>query len=161
MIKNKKGNATTMLLPIIFMILIAMIVAFVFVYIQISIYLYDVKLNTFYIVQSSISKEDYDNLVFRDYTLNEAKLKDSINDLFERNYLNIKNKKKGIVDIECLELGVIKSQSEIIEHTKNKYNIPVLCIKYRIKFNPLLSILGDEIKVDMHDDIKLSLLEFN
>ena len=161
MIRYKRGNATTMLLPIIFMILIAIIVAFVFVYIQISIYLYDVKLNVFYIVQSSIAKEDYENLVFRDYTLNEDKIKDNINNLFERNYLSVSEKKKGIVDIKCLELKIIKNKSDIIEHTKNKYNVPVICAKYKVVFNPLISILGNEIEVNMHDDIKLSLLEFN
>lgn len=161
MIRYKRGNATTMILPIIFMMLIVIIVAFVFIYIQISIYLYDVKLNTFYIVQSSIAKEDYENLVFRDYTLNEDRIKDNINSLFERNYLRVSEKKKGIVDIECIQLKIIKNKSEVIEHTKNKYYVPVICIKYRLVFNPLLSVLGNDIEVDMHDDIKLSLLKFD
>lgn len=158
--KLKKGNITTILLPIMFMILIAIIIATVFVYIQISIYLYDVKLNTFYIVQSSISKEDYENMAYREYKLNEPVLKKQINMLFEKNYLVNKNKKKGIVNIECSEVKVIDKSVDVLRHTKGKYKVPIICVKYKVTFNPLISLLGKEIEVKMHADIKLSLLEF-
>lgn len=161
MIRNKNGNATTFLIPIMFMILIAIIIALVFVYIQISICLYDVKLNTFYIVQSSISESDYENMVYRDYTLNKKALKKNINNLFEKNYLNIKEKTKGIISIECYEVDVISNKSEILKHTQNRYKVPVICMRLKIIFNPLISVLGNNIEIKMHDDIKLSLLEFN
>lgn len=144
-----------------FMIIISVIVALVFVYIQISIYLYDVKLNMFYIVQSSISKEDYQNIVFRDYTLNEDVLKENINRLFQKNYLEPKRSNKGIVNVECYEVKVINTKSEVIKHTKNKYDVPVICIRLKVIFNPLISVLGNEIEIKIHDDIKLSLLEFS
>ena len=86
MIKAKRGNITSILLPIMFMIFISIIVSIIFVYFQISISLYDVKLNTFYIVQSSISKEDYDDIVYGDYTLSIKILKDNINTLYEKIY---------------------------------------------------------------------------
>ena len=139
---------------------ISIIIATIFVYFQISIFLYDAKLNTFYIVQSSLTKEDHNNTVYRDYTLNTKTLKDNINNLYEKNYLANKNKTKGIVHIECHDLNVISKKSLILNHTNNKYNVPVICVKYKIKFNPLISLLGDEIEIKMHDDIKLSLLEF-
>ena len=70
-------------------------------------------------------------------------------------------KSKGIVDIECYEVEVISENIQVINHTKNNYNVPVICVKYKIKFNPLISLLGRELEIKMHDDIKLSLLEFN
>jgi len=160
LIKSKKGNITTILLPIMFMIFTSIIIATIFVYIQISIYLYDVKLNTFYIVQSSISKKNYENIAYREFILDKKTLKNNINTLFELNYLNNKKKSKGIVDIECYEVNSITNRFQVQIHTKNKYNVPVICIKYKIKFRPLISILGNEIEIKMHDDIKLSLLEF-
>ena len=160
MIKAKRGNITSILLPIMFMIFISIIISIIFVYFQISISLYDVKLNTFYIVQSSISKEDYDDLVYGDYTLNIKILKDNINTLYEKNYLTNKSKTKGIIDIECYEVSVISKNLLVLNHTNNKYNVPVICVKYKIKFNPLITLLGREIEIKMHNDIKLSLLEF-
>ena len=158
--KYRKGNITTMLLPIIFMILIAIIIAFIFVYVQVCIYLYDIKLKTFYIVKSSISKADYQNIVYRDYSLNENELKNNINHLFKENYED-KNKKIGIVNVECTQVTVVKSNIEVAKHTKNRYKVPVICVKYEVVFTPLISILGKELRTNMHDDIKLSLLEFN
>lgn len=161
MIKKKKGNVTTFLLPIVFMLLIEIIVALIFIYIQISICLYEVKLNTFYVIQSSMNKEDYENIVYRNYKLNEKELKRNINNLLEENYLYKKQKRKGIVDIECCEASVINNRLEIVKHTKDKYKVPIICVKLKIIFKPLISVLGNEIEIKMHDDIKLSLLEFN
>ncbi len=158
--KYRKGNITTMLFPIVFMILIAIIIAFIFVYVQICIYLYDIKLNTFYIVKSSISKSDYDNIAYRDYSLDENKLKNNINQLFKENYANL-NKKTGIVNVESTQVTVIKNNIEVSKHTKNIYKVPVICVKYEVTFTPLISILGKEVKINMHDDVKLTLLEFN
>lgn len=160
LIKAKRGNITSILLSIMFMIFISIIIATIFVYFQISIFLYDVKLNTFYIVQSSIGKEDYNNMVYGDYTLNTINLKDNINNLYKKNYLLNENKTKGIVNIECYGVNVISKKQLVLNHTNSKYNVPIICIKYKTKFNPLISILGSEIEIKMHDDIKLSLLEF-
>lgn len=160
MSKLKQGNITTILLPIMFMILIAIIISAIFVYIQISIYLYDVKLNTFYIVQSSISKEDYEKMAYREYKINDIVLKEQINMLFEKNYLVNKNKKKGIVNIECDEVKAYGKKVDVLEHTNSKYKVPIICIKYKVTFNPLISLLGKDIEIKLHDDIKLSLLEF-
>ena len=160
MIKAKRGNITAILLPIMFMIFISIIIAIVFVYFQISISLYDIKLNTFYIVQSSISKADYNNIAYRDYSLNIKTLKNNINNLYKQNYLFNEDKTKGIVDVECYKLEVISKKLLVLNHTKNQYSVPVICVKYKIKFNPLISILGTRIEIKMHDDIKLSLLEF-
>lgn len=143
-----------------FMIFISIIIATIFSYIQISICLYDVKLNTFHIVQSSISKKDYEEMAYRDYTLDKKTLKNNVNTLFKQNYLNNKENTKGIVDIECYEVSSYSNKLQVQIHTKNKYNVPVICIKYKVKFSPLISVLGDEIEIKMHDDIKLSLLEF-
>lgn len=158
--KLKHGNFTTILLPIMFMILIAIIIATIFVYIQISIYIYDVKLNTFYIVQSSISKEDYENMAYREYKLNEIALKEQINILFKKNYLINKDKKKGVVNIECDEVKVYDKNIDVVSHTNGKYKVPIICVKYKVTFNPLISLLGKDVEIKMHDDIKLSLLEF-
>lgn len=160
LIKSKRGNITAILLPIMFMIFISIIIATIFVYFQISISLYDLKLNTFYIVQSSISEKDYNDMAYGDYTLNLKTLKNNINNLYKRNYLQNENKAKGIVDIECYKVEVIYKNLLVLNHTKNKYNVPIICINYKIKFNPLISLLGREIEIKMHDDIKLSLLEF-
>lgn len=160
MIKSKRGNITSVLLPIMFIIFISIIIATIFVYFQISIFLYDVKLNTFYIVQSSISEKDYENMAYRDYTINTKKLKTNINNLYKKNYLTNEEKTKGIIGIECYEVNIISKELLVLSHTKNKYRAPIICIKYKIKFNPLISLLGSEIEINMHDDIKLSLLEF-
>lgn len=161
LIKAKQGNITSILLPIMFMIFISIIIATIFVYFQISIFLYDVKLNTFYIVQSSISDNDYMDLAYGDYTLNIKTLESNINNLYKQNYLESKNKTKGIVDINCYKVEVISKNLLTLFHTKSKYSVPIICVKYKIKFNPLISILGTEIEIKMHDDIKLSLLEFD
>lgn len=160
LIKAKRGNVTTILLPLMFMIFISLIIVTIFVYFQISIYLYDVKLNTFYIVQSSITEKDYQDMAYGDYTLNTKTLKGNINNLYKKNYLSSKEKTNGIVDIECYEVKVISQKLQLLSHTKNKYGVPVICVKYKIKFNPLISLLGKEIEIKMHDDIKLSLLDF-
>lgn len=160
MTKAKKGNITVILLPIMFMILIAIIIAAMFVYFQISISLYDVKLNTFYMVQSSISEEDYANVAYGDYSLNIKTLKNNINNLYKQNYLLSKNKIKGIIDIECYKVEIISKKLPVLSHTKCKYDVPVICVRYKIKFKPLISLLGREIEIKMHDDIKISLLEF-
>jgi len=101
LIKTRRGNVTAILLPIMFMILISIIIATIFVYFQISISLYDVKLNTFYMVQSSITGKDYNDMAYRDYTLNTKTLMNNINNLYKKNYLESKNKTKDIIDIEC------------------------------------------------------------
>lgn len=160
LIKAKRGNVTAILLPIMFMIFISIIIATIFVYFQISISLYDVKLSTFYIVQSSITKEGYSNMAYGDYTIATKTIKSNINNLYSKNYLEGKNKTKGIVDIECYEVSVITTKTLVSNHTNNQYNVPVICVKYKIKFNPLISLLGNEIEIKMHDDIKLSILEF-
>lgn len=160
MIKRKRGNIISILLPIMFIIFIAIIVVTIFLFFQISIFLYDVKLNTFYIVQSSLSKGDYNNIVYGDYTLDEKTLKGNINNLYAKNYLVNKNKTKGIVNIECYEAKIIERISKVRSHTNKRYNVPVICVKYKIDFIPLITLLKDEIEIKMHDDIKLSLLEF-
>lgn len=148
------------LLPIMFMIFMSIVIATIFLYFQIAISVYDVKLNTFNIVQSSISEQDYNDLAYRDYTVNIKTLKNNINNLYKENYLLDKDKTKGIVDIECYQLEVISKKIQVLSHTKSKYEVPVICIKYKVRFNPLISLLGSNIEIKMHDDIKLSLLEF-
>lgn len=160
MIKTKRGNITVILLPIMFMIFISIIIATIFVYFQIAISLYDVKLNTFYIVQSSITDKDYGDMAYGDYTVNIKTLKNNINNLYKKNYLVTESKTKGIVDIECYKIEVISKKLLVLNHTKSRYDVPVICVKYKIKFNPLISLLGKEIEIKIHDDIKISLLEF-
>lgn len=160
LIKKKRGNITAILLPIMFMIFISIIIATIFVYFQISISLHDIKLNTFYILQTSISKEDYDNMAYADYTINTKTLKNNINDLYNKNYLVNEKKTKGVIDINCYQVKVISKRTQVMSHTKGRYKVPVICIKYKVKFNPLISLLGSDIEIKMHDDIKLSLLEF-
>ena len=159
-IYSKKGNVILMILPIGIMLLIIVLVIIILLYIQISVQIFDMKSNLFYLVQSSINMENFEKIAYRDYSLNTNIIKENLNILLEKNYLSYSNKKVGIVKIRCKDIKVISSKEEVIKHTKKIYNAPVICINVEFKFNPIISFLGREINLNMHDDIKLSLLEF-
>lgn len=155
----KKGNVTLMLFPIGIMILIAILVAITFLYVQIIVQIYEVKSNLFYIISSSIGQEDMENLAYRDYSLDVNKVQEKVDNLLKENYLR-KDVSKGIIDIQCQNIKLIKSKGEISEHTKNKYTTPVMCVDIKIVFSPIISLIGDKVNFSIHDDIKFSLLEF-
>ncbi len=157
---KRSGNITLMTLPIGIIILLAILIAIVFMYAQISIQIYEVKSNLFYLAHSSIGQENFESMAYRDYNLNLNYIKDTLDELLKKNYLKYTDNRKGIVDIKCDDVRIIIPKIEVIKHTRNKYNSPILCIKVQILFNPLVSILGREIPIIIHDDIKISLLEF-
>jgi len=155
----KRGNVSLMLFPIGIMILIAILVAIIFLYIQIVVQIYEVKSNLFYIVSSSIAKEDAENLAYRDYTLDIDKMQLNVDKLLKDNYLRDKSG-RGIINIQCENIKVMKKETLVVQHTKNKYNTPIICISVRITFRPIISLLGEKVEFNIHDDVKISLLEF-
>ena len=160
MMSNKRGNVMLIIFPIGVTILIVILIAVIFLYIQIAVQIYDVKSNIFYLVQSSIDKEGFEKMAYRDYMLNSENIKKNLNDLLAQNYLNVDNRRVGIIDIKCNKISIFDAKEKVISHTKNTYNVPIICVNIEIKFTPIISFLGKEIKFNIHDDIKLSLLEF-
>lgn len=155
----KKGNITLMIFPVGIMILVVILLAVVFLYIQIVVQVYEVKSNLFYIVFNSIGQNDIDNLAYRDYSINITKVQQKVDKLLKENYLR-KSVRKGIIDIKCNNIKLIKNKNNVIEHTKNKYRTPIICVYIKITFSPIVSLLGDRVEFLIHDDIKISLLEF-
>lgn len=159
MIKTKNGNVTLMIFPIGIMILIVILVSIAFLYIQITVQIYEIKSNLFYIVSSSFTQADIEKLAYRDYSLSLSDLKTNLNDLLKENYL-AKNGGKGIVDIHCKNIKLLRSDIEVLEHTENKYATPIICVNIKVVFTPIISLLGNKIDLSIHDDIKINLLEF-
>ena len=148
-----------MILPIGIIILVIVLIAVIFLYVQISVQIFDMKSNIFYLAESSIDAADIEKMAYRDYELNMLAIKQNIDMLLEKNYLYNKNT-VGITDIKCTGIKIISSTPEILKHTNKVCDAPVICVTLEVTFNPLISFLGREIKLNIHDDFKLSLLEF-
>ena len=158
---NKNGNIMLVFLPIAGVLIIIILTSLIFLYIQISVQIYGIKSNIFYLVQSSIINEDFQKMAYRDYSLDTSNILENLNTLLQRNYLKVDNKKVGIVSVKCTNVTVLTEKDDVVKHTKGKYKVPIICVNINIKFTPIMSFLGREIKFNIHDDIKLSLLEFN
>lgn len=158
---SRKGNICIIILPILMLIFIVIIATLIITYIQISTQLYDVKLSLDNIVMSSLSNDDLDNISYRDYNINENVLKNNIESLLEKNYLKKESKKTGITKIWCDDVRVLNINNQILKHGKYTYEVPVICVNIKLKFSPIISLLGKDKEVTIHSDIKLSLLEFN
>ena len=155
----KSGNVTLMIFPIGLMVLIIILVAVAFVYIQIIVKIHDIKSNLFYIVSSSIHEDTLEGLACRDYLINEDNIRERINFLLMRNYIN-ENSNNGIITIKCEEVKLVKNEGAVIKRTNGKYKEPIICVNIGVSFKPIISTIGDKVNIKIHDDIKFNLLEF-
>ena len=156
---TKSGNISLMILTTGFILLIIMLIVIIVTYIQVTVQIYDIKSNIFYVAQSSIRGKNMDKMAYNDYTLDKSDIKENINLLLKNNYMKNTNK-KGIVNIYCYDVNVIYSSENSLVHTKGKYDKPILCIRLKVIFRPIISMVKKEAEIMLHDDIKISLLEF-
>lgn len=148
-----------MIFPIGIMVLIIIVVAIVFLYIQIVVQIYEVKSNLFYMVSSSISDKDMENLAYRDYSFNVDEVQINVDKLLKKNYLK-QNNVTGIIDIECKEIKLVKDENQVGVHTNKVYKVPILCVNVNVTFKPIISLIANKVNFEIHDDIKINLLEF-
>lgn len=158
---NKSGNICIIILPTMMLMFTVIIITAIVTYIQISTQLYDIKLSIDNMVMSCLTNEDFENISYRDYKINENLLKENIEYLLEKNYVKEGNKKTGVVQIWCEDVKVLNTNLQNINHGKVHYDTPIICTNIKLKFSPIISLIGKEKIVTLHTDVKLSLLEFS
>lgn len=158
---SKKGSICMLILPVALLVMLVVIITVVVTYFQISTQIYDVKMSIFNIVMAVTTSNDFENISYRDYSINKNIMKKNIEEMLNKNYIKNTNKKSGIVKISCDEVRILNKVSQIVTHKGIVSKTPIVCVNTRIEFCPIISLLGRNKEVMVHSDVKLSLLEFN
>lgn len=158
---SKKGSICMLILPVALLVMLVVIITVVVTYFQISTQIYDVKMSIFNIVMAVTTSNDFENISYRDYSINENIMKKNIEEMLNKNYIKNTNKKSGIVKISCDEVRILNKVSQIVTHKGIVSKTPIVCVNTRIEFCPIISLLGRNKEVMVHSDVKLSLLEFD
>ena len=158
---SKKGSICMLILPVALLVMLVIVITIIVTYFQISTQIYDVKMNVFNIVIAVTTSNDFENISYRDYSINENIMKKNIEEMLNKNYIKDTNKKRGVVKISCDEVKILNKASQIITHKGIVSKTPIVCVNTRIEFCPIISLLGRNKEVMVHSDVKLSLLEFD
>lgn len=143
-ILKKQGN---ILLPIGLVVLIVVFVTVFLVYCQLNIIVQNVRRDLYYISKDAILSFDLQDLAHKKYTVDEAKTKQIIEYLLNKNY----TKTEGSINkIQITSLEIFCEQ--------DKVNIAV---GIQVSFRSVVSLMGkNEHKFKMKENVSVSLLKY-
>lgn len=141
---KKRGN---IFIPIGLLVLIVTISAVALVYCQINIIIENVRKDLFYASNSAILLFNLQDLSYKQYTIEESKVKDIIEDILNKNYIRNDG---SITKIQVSDLQIFNDQEKVIIKTR-----------VNITFNSVINIAGRrEHSFNMDEEIRISLLNY-
>lgn len=160
--KSIRGNISVIFLSlgVWYIILILFITAML--YTQINIVIYNIKSDLFYIVQNSLNRQIQETLAYSDYVFNKEEIKEHVETILKMNYIDGSNSKKGktsnIKEIEAKEISLLYP-GEVVNGCNTLGDKIRIHIKIKIVYVPIVTLLGGEKEIYLHDDIKMELLK--
>ena len=151
---NKKGEILVLSIFLLIILTCVILVVLIILSFQINTQIVGIKDSVFYMGQNAILACDLSKLAYDKYVIDYNKLYSMCNELIIKNHLEEKNK---VNNISIQELKVITSKEECIYHSNGVYDLPILHIVLNINFN---TILNNEYSVSIHEDVKMSLMEY-
>ena len=159
MVRKKLGNVSISVLTIFAMIVIVIIFVFSISYVQITSTILNIKNDLYNITQNGIIANNKIELALNSYVADNTRMKNYIQDILERNYIRSKG---YIMSVQVVECNTIYNKSEIISHTKGRYDEAIIHLRVKIGFIPIIKIrgFGEEFSIHIHEDVKTALLQY-
>lgn len=141
---SKRGNA---LISVGLIVLIIIFAITFLVYYQVNTIIETVRQDLFYVANNAILSFDLKDLSYKQYTVNENKTKQVIEEILNRNYSSTNG---SITKIEITNLKIIENKDKV------EVNMSV-----KVKFRMIINILGkNEHEFTINENITISLMDY-
>lgn len=129
------------------------------VYTQVLNTVMNIKSDLYYITQNGIIANNKEELALNNYLTDNTTLKSTIENILKRNYVKNEGSVKSII---VKNAQIYTNEEEIFIHTLGRYKKPIIHIEIEIAFIPLIKLpnLNSIYKINIHEDVKISLLEY-
>lgn len=159
MVRKKLGNISISVLTIFAMIVIVIIFVFSISYVQITSTILNIKNDLYNIAQNGIVANNKTELALNNYIVENTQMKNYIQDILEKSYIRSNG---YITSVQVVECNIIQNKSEIISHTKGRYDKTIIHLTIKMDFIPIIKIRGfrEEVSIYIHEDVKAVLLQY-
>lgn len=155
---KKRGNIIICFLLLLFLSIMIIFFMIFMGFVDLNIQLDGIKNDLFFICQNAIFAYDYEELSYENYTVDIKKLENNLLNLLTQHYLS---KESKILQINIKQVCSITNKHEILMHTNNELSVPLVHIELEVVFSPVLKFMSeDKMKVLLHQDVKLSVMEY-
>lgn len=146
--KNEFGKQGNVFISVGIIILVIIFVITFLLYCQVNIVIENVRQDLFYASNNALLSFDAQELSYNKYMIDEAKIKQIIESILNKNYAQTEG---GITKIQVIQLDILNEQ--------DKVNIK---IQVEVNFESVINIAGkNEHSFKMYEDIRISLLEYS
>ena len=116
-------------------------------YYQINILVQNIRKDLYYTCNNAILSFDTKELSYRNYTVDEEKTKEVIEDVLNKNYIEAEG---SIIKISITDLDVEYMQDSVI-----------IAIQIQVRFKSVINLTGtNEHEFEMSEQVKISLMNY-